>query len=177
MILTIYNSTSDIVVFWQKCSWENSSTELTKLINKNENKKCGNYHRHKILSKTVTLLYIITSSSDFPGFFAFPRVTQFFTFDFFFQYNLVCFDFVQASSSKKLCLILFDSLYSEKFDGNFVLCNTLYTGGKGDGYKLYMTVIPCCPRGWLLYKLWEHQILGPRPSYFPLPLQVLTLFM
>ena len=50
---------------------------------------------------------------------------------FFFQYNLVCFDFVQASSSKKLCLILFDSLYSETFDGNFVLCNTLYTGGGG----------------------------------------------
>ena len=46
------------------------------------------------------------------------------------QYNLVCFDFVQASSSKKLCLILFDSLYSETFDGNFVLCNTLYTGGR-----------------------------------------------
>ena len=50
---------------------------------------------------------------------------------FFFQYNLVCFDFVQASSSKKLCLILFDSLYSETFDGKFVLCNTLYTGGRG----------------------------------------------
>ena len=50
---------------------------------------------------------------------------------FFFQYNLVCFDFVQASTSKKLCLILFDSLYSEMFDGNFVLCNTLYTRERG----------------------------------------------
>ena len=56
--------------------------------------------------------------------FCFPKGDSVFTFDFFFQYNLVCFDFVQASSSKKLCLILFDSLYSETFDGNFVLCNT-----------------------------------------------------
>ena len=43
----------------------------------------------------------------------------------------MCFDSVQASSSKKLCLILFDSLYSEMFDGNFVLCNTLNTEGRG----------------------------------------------
>ena len=63
----------------------------------------------------------------FPWLFFFPNLHWIS----FFQYNLVCFDFVQASSSKKLCLILFDSLYSETFDGNFVLCNTLYTGGRG----------------------------------------------
>ena len=72
----------------------------------------------------------ILCSSDFPGFFPFSRVTQFLHL-IFFQYNLVCFDFVQASSPKKLCLILFDRFYSEKFGGNFVLCNTLYTGGRG----------------------------------------------
>ena len=67
----------------------------------------------------------------FPWLFCFSKGDSVFTFhSFFFQYNLVCFDFVQASSSKKLCLILFDSLYSETFDGNFVLCNTLYTGGR-----------------------------------------------
>ena len=67
----------------------------------------------------------------FPWLFCFSKGDSVFTFhSFFFQYNLVCFDFVQASSSEKLCLVLFDSLYSETFDGNFVLCNTLYTGGR-----------------------------------------------
>ena len=28
-----------------------------------ENKKCGNYYRHKILSKTVTLFYIIIKTA------------------------------------------------------------------------------------------------------------------
>ena len=123
------------------------------------------------------------SPSGFPWLFCFPKGDSVFTSDFFFQYNFVCVDFVQASNSKKLCLISFDSICSEKFDGNFVLCNTLYTGvgggGEGGGYKLYMTAIPCCQLGWLLYKLWEHHFLVPdlQCSYFPLPPLVLTLFM
>ena len=44
MILTSYNGKSDIVVFWHKYNLENTST--------NENKKCGNHYRDKILSKT-----------------------------------------------------------------------------------------------------------------------------
>ena len=35
------------------------------LINEHENKKCGNYYRHKILSRTVTLLHIITKTVQF----------------------------------------------------------------------------------------------------------------
>ena len=67
----------------------------------------------------------------------------------FFQYNLVCFDFVQASSSKKLCLILFDSLYSETFDGNFVLCNTLYTGGREVVINCTWLQFPAAHQGWV----------------------------
>ena len=68
---------------------------------------------------------------------------------FFFQYNLVCFDFVQASSSKTLCLILFDSLYSETFDGNFVLCNTLYTGGREVVINCTWLQFPAAHHGWV----------------------------
>ena len=52
-------------------------------------------------------------------------------------------------------------------------------GGEGGGYKLYMTAIPCCQPGWLLYKLWEHHFLVPdlQCSYFPLSPLVLTIFM
>ena len=92
----------------------------------------------------------------------------------FFQYNLVCFDFVQASSSKKLCLILFDSLYSETFDGNFVLCNTLYTGERG------VVIYDCnslLPTRVIALQVVRTSFLGPTPSYFPLPLLVSTLFM
>ena len=35
------------------------------MIDKRKNKKCGNYYRHKILSKTVTLLYIITETVQY----------------------------------------------------------------------------------------------------------------
>ena len=38
---------------------------MTLRINKHENKKCVNYYRHKILSNTVTLLYIITKTARF----------------------------------------------------------------------------------------------------------------
>ena len=38
---------------------------VTVRINKHENKKCVNYYRHKILSKTMTLLYIITKTVPF----------------------------------------------------------------------------------------------------------------
>ena len=74
---------------------------------------------------------------------------SFYIWFFFFQYNLVCFDFVQASSSKKLCLILFDSLYSETFDGNFVLCNTLYTGGRRVVINCTWLQFPAAHLGWV----------------------------
>ena len=66
MILTIYNGKSNIVVFWHNLN----SPELRKhineqLINKHENKKCGNYYRHNILPKTVTLLNMITKTARF----------------------------------------------------------------------------------------------------------------
>ena len=67
MILTIYNGKSDIV-FWQKFKSTTEKTHprvTTQLINKHENKQCGNYYRHKILSKVVTLLYIITETVRF----------------------------------------------------------------------------------------------------------------
>ena len=35
------------------------------VINKLENMECGNYYRHKILSKTEILLYIITKTVRF----------------------------------------------------------------------------------------------------------------
>ena len=35
------------------------------LINKHENKKCGNYYRHKIFSHTVTFFHIITETIQF----------------------------------------------------------------------------------------------------------------
>ena len=66
MILSIYNSTSNIVVFWHKCSRFLIFMFVDQLlINKHENKKCGNYYSHKSLSKTVTLLYIITGTVRF----------------------------------------------------------------------------------------------------------------
>ena len=66
IISKIYNGKSDIVVFWHKLD---STAEKThpreQRINKHENKKCGNYYRHKLLSKTVTLWYIITKTVRF----------------------------------------------------------------------------------------------------------------
>ena len=66
MTLTIYNGMSDIVVFWHKL---NSTAEKTRdgvtTDQQIGNKKCGNYYRQKIISKTVTVLYIITETVRF----------------------------------------------------------------------------------------------------------------
>ena len=65
MVLTIYNGKSG-VVFWHKLdSTAKKIHPREQLINKYENKKCGNYYKHKILSKTVTLLYIISKMVRF----------------------------------------------------------------------------------------------------------------
>ena len=99
---------------------------------------------------------------------------------FFFQYNLVYFDFVRTSNSPKscvwyhcikllfkrvwweLCLILFPVILSTP--GIHIYCNYLLT------------------TKWLLSKLWEHhfnihsfQVFPDSPCYFPLPPIVLTL--
>ena len=64
MILTIYNSKSDIVVFWHKYSSENTSTS-NKWSTNIKIRSVETTDTSKILSKTVILLYIITETVRF----------------------------------------------------------------------------------------------------------------
>ena len=59
MILSIYNGSSPLLFFGM--SWiiqlRKHHFHEYQLLNKHENEKCGNYHTHKFLSKTLRLLH------------------------------------------------------------------------------------------------------------------------